>query len=135
VEHIGSTAVPGMPAKPILDLMPGVATPEDAQRCVEPIRSLGYEYKGEMEIPGRFYFVLRHNGLSMTHLHLFPTSHPEWQKHLRFRDYLRAHSEAAAEYARLKRELAGKFATQRQAYTNAKDAFIQSILLTAEFEK
>jgi GrpB-like predicted nucleotidyltransferase (UPF0157 family) len=125
VHHIGSTAVPGLAAKPVIDLMPVVRRFEDGSACVAPLQALGYESRGEHGIAGRHYFVL---GTPRSHqLHLFAADHPEVERHLLFRDYLRAHPDECAAYERLKRELAEKFGDDRQAYAAAKTPFCDRI--------
>ena len=125
VYHIGSTAIPGLAAKPIIDLMPVARRFEDGTACVTPLQSLGYQSRGEHGIVGRHYFV---RGAPRSHqLHLFAADHPEVERHLLFRDYLRAHPDACAAYERLKRELAEKFGDDRQAYAAAKTPFCDRI--------
>ena len=131
IEHIGSTAIPGMPAKPILDIMPGLRTFADGLKTIEPLPRLGYDYYGENGIPGRFYFGLRYEGRSVAHVHIFETDTENWERHLLFRDVLRAHPEVAAEYAALKQALALRFREARQAYTDANSAFIHSVVQQA----
>ncbi len=125
VEHIGSTSVPGLAAKPIIDMIVIVPDPTTGEKCIAPLVALGYAYRGENGIPGRFYFG---KGRPHTHhLHMYPRGHPEIERHLLFRDYLRAHPDAAREYAELKRALAEKFRNEREAYTEAKTDFVKSI--------
>lgn len=125
VEHVGSTSVPGLAAKPIIDIMVVVPDPATAQKAVEPLTVLGYDYRGELGIPGRFYFA---KGRPRSHhLHMYPRCHPEIARLLFFREYLRANPDAAHEYAKLKRALAEKFRDDREAYTEAKRDFIKSI--------
>ena len=98
IEHIGSTAVPGLPSKPIIDLLVGVPDLEEAkQRCIEPIRSLGYTYMPEYAswLPGELFFRKGPPGPWTHHVHLMEPSYPRWEALLVFRDYLRTHSEAA----------------------------------------
>ena len=131
VEHIGSTAVPGLAAKPVLDVMPGLRADEDGGRMVEPMAALGYEYRGEFGIPGRHYFtrpieddshVVKH------HVHAYPIGHPEWVRHLAFRDALRRDPLVATEYAQLKHALAARHHDDVEAYAAAKTAFIDRIV-------
>ena len=129
LHHVGSTAVPGLAAKPILDVM-GVVREITA---LDPLRAVfesgGWEWKGEFGIPGRRYLVKRDlQGIRSAHLHLFPSEHPEIARHLLFRDRLRARPEVAVEYARLKRDLAVRFRHDREGYSGAKHAFIHSVL-------
>jgi GrpB-like predicted nucleotidyltransferase (UPF0157 family) len=127
VEHIGSTAVPGLAAKPIIDLMPGLARPEDGLACVAPMEALGYEYRGAFGIPGRHYFPRQAEGERLAvHAHMFVVGHPEWTRHLLFRDYLRAHPRRMREYEALKRGLAERFRDERAAYTDAKSDFVRA---------
>lgn len=135
IEHIGSTAIPGMPAKPILDIMPGLRTHANGLRTIEPLRQLGYDYHGENGIPGRFYFVLRYEGRSVVHVHIFEIGTENWERHLLFRDVLRAHPEVVAEYAALKQTLALRFREDRQAYTDAKSALINSVVQQARLHE
>lgn len=129
VQHIGSTSIPGMPAKPILDISVAVANFEEATRCITLLEQLGYQYKGENGIPRRHYFV---KGEPRTHhLHMLEIGSEEWKHHLLFRDYLRAAPAIANEYARLKQTLATQFATDRETYQSGKDGFIQAVLLQA----
>lgn len=131
IEHIGSTAVSGLDAKPILDILAGVRTAEDAERCVVPLAQIGYEYRGEQGIAGRFYFRKGTGEVSTHHLNIVEMTSDFWQSHILFRDYLRQHADAAQEYGKLKRELAVTHKGNRPAYTEAKAAFIESALKKA----
>ncbi len=130
IEHVGSTAVPGLAAKPIIDIMVGVRRLEDAQQCMESLAGIGYIFQPDDTIPERVYFnkgpADRHR-----HLHMTELGGQFWQDHLLFRDYLRAHPDSAAAYAALKRELADRFTTDRIGYTDAKTEFIQSVVRKA----
>ncbi len=104
VEHIGSTAVPGLVAKPILDLLAGLQ-PLDVAPGVAAMEALGYEYLGEYGIPGREFF--RKGGDARTHhVHAVELGGPQWVRHVAFRDYLRAHPDEAARYGAAKRSAA-----------------------------
>lgn len=130
VQHVGSTAVPGLSAKAVLDIGVAVRNFDEAFAIVEPLEALGYTYRGEYGISRRHYFV---KGSPRTHhLHALEHSSLEWGNHLRFRDHLRAHSEAAAAYETLKLELARRFPRDREAYTGGKHTFIRAILNRAE---
>jgi len=128
VEHIGSTAIPGMPAKPIIDIMPGLDSCEDGVKTIEPLQQLGYEYFGENGIPGRFYFGLRYEQRSVIHVHIYEIGTENWDRHLIFRDFLRTHPMVAMQYAELKKELAVRYRNNRKAYTDGKGEFINSIV-------
>lgn len=126
VEHVGSTAVCGISAKPIIDIAVAVRETADAEKCVTPLRRIGYEYRGEQGIPGRYYFG---KGAPRTHhLHVAESGSDFWRSHLLFRDYLLRHRGAAVEYEELKRELAEKYKDNREAYTDGKTAFIEGVL-------
>ena len=135
IEHIGSTAVPNLSAKPILDIMPGVAAHADGMRTIEPLTRLGYEYAGENGIPGRYYFDLRYEQRTVVHVHIFEIGTENWLRHLLFRDYLCAHPDVAGQYAALKRDLALRYRYERAAYTDAKSEFINAVLSRARSER
>ena len=131
VHHVGSTSVPGLAAKPIMDIMPAVSGPRDGDNAVEPMTNLGYRYRGENELPGRFYFDKIVDGRTVVHCHMYPQCHSDARKLVAFRDRLRTHMETASEYERLKRELASKHRDDRVAYTDAKGAFIKETTASA----
>ena len=128
VEHIGSTAVPGLGAKPIIDLMVGVSGVEDAQRQIEALEGVGYEWRGET-VPGTLY--LRKAEPRRFNLHLTQWEGEFWLDHLLFRDFLRTHPEMARQYERLKRELMSQLASDPPAYNAAKTPFIEFIVQQA----
>jgi GrpB-like predicted nucleotidyltransferase (UPF0157 family) len=131
VEHIGSTAVAGLPAKPILDIMPGLRTFEEGLQTVAPLQALGYGYYGERGMAGRHHFDLRMAGRCVVHVHMFVIGTEDWCRHLVFRDALRAHADLAAQYAALKQSLAVRFRDDREAYTRAKGEFIHTVVCMA----
>ena len=125
VQHIGSTSIPGLVAKPIIDTMVGIASFEAATVCIKPLEQAGYEYRGENGIPRRHYFV---RGTPTTHhTHMFEIDTEDWSRHIRFRDKLRADPALAAEYARLKRQLWETHRDNRQAYQDGKTGFIARV--------
>lgn len=134
VEHIGSTAVPNLGAKPIIDIMVAVSHLSDAEKCIEPLEHIGYDYVPEYEdsMPERRYF---HKGEPPKeqhyHLHMVELACDFWKRHLLFRDYLRTHPEIAQEYYELKKRLANEYRSDREGYTDAKTSFIQSVVSTA----
>ncbi|MCM3902740.1 MAG: GrpB family protein [Pyrinomonadaceae bacterium] len=129
IEHVGSTAICGLSAKPVIDIAVAVREISDAEKCVMPLENIGYEYRGEYGIPGRHYFI---KGEPRTHhVHMVELSGNFWRTHLLFRDYLRRCPEVAKEYENLKKELAQKHAEDREAYTEGKAAFIGSVLEAA----
>ena len=128
-EHTGSTSIPGMAAKPILDILAGRATDEEREPAIRALEAAGYVYRGEQEIPGRDFF--RRGDPRRYHIHLAAVGSDFWRDHRAFRDYLRAHAGAAAEYAALKRDLAAKHPLDREAYIEGKTAFVKRILALA----
>ena len=138
VEHIGSTAVVGLGAKPIIDIMVAVTHLSDAERCIEPLRSIDYEYvpEHEVSIPERRYFRKGHPPKEQHyHLHMVERTSDFWKNHLLFRNYLRGHPEAVQEYCELKKMLAVKYCPHREAYTIAKTSFIESIVAKAKAKR
>ena len=128
VHHIGSTSVPGLAAKPILDVLPVAAGTAEALEAVSRMTALGYRYRGENGIAGRFYFDRVVEGRTVMHVHVFPAGHPEVRRHLVFRDHLRMNPDVAREYERMKRELAARYGDDRQTYTDSKAAFITGVI-------
>ena len=129
IEHIGSTAVPGLVAKPIVDLIAGVETMAMARSMAEPLREAGYTTSAEFNaaLTDRQWFMRWADGHRTHHLHIVVQDGPVWTRHLRFRDALRDSPVLAARYAALKAELAVRHPTDREAYTNAKTAFVSSL--------
>ena len=126
VEHIGSTSVPGLAAKPIIDILLVVRPFPLTLAQVDAVCGLGYFYKAEHGISGRQYFT-KQFWLGTHHLHAFSRGNPEIVRHLAFRDYLRVHPAVAREYESLKRELAERFRGRRESYTDAKTGFIRAV--------
>ena len=126
IEHVGSTAVPGLAAKPILDIRVGVGSLRDAECSIRPLEQLGYEFRGEAGLPGRLFF--RKGNPRTHHLHVTEIGSEFWERHLVFRDYLRAHPETARDYVQLKHDLADRFRRDRAAYTEAKTGFISEVV-------
>jgi GrpB-like predicted nucleotidyltransferase (UPF0157 family) len=129
VEHIGSTAICGIAAKPILDIM--VGTPQfDAEfPFVNNLEAIGYEYKGENGVPERHFFG---KGVPRTvHLNIVRYGGSFWLSHIAFRDHLRNNPDATLEYDQLKLSLANRFPNDRESYTNGKLAFVKRILVEA----
>ncbi len=131
IEHIGSTSVPGLAAKPIIDIFVGVRSLDDAQHCIAPLATAGYVFKPDDTIPGRRYFNKGPQD-NHRHLHMVELGGEIWQDQLLFRNYLRARPDMAAAYAALKRTLAETFHADREGYTDAKTHFIQLVLRAAK---
>ena len=145
VHHVGSTSIPGMPSKPILDIAVLLHEFEDGERCIEPLVSIGYFHKGvdEVDIPDDRFFLRGHppqeswaDGEEIrTHvLHMYTLDSPIRRNHFAFRDYLTTHPEVAAEYARLKLALAHSHPDDRTSYSAGKRSFITEVLAKAAEE-
>jgi len=127
VYHIGSTSIPGIKAKPILDFVIEVEDLDAIIRSTEILGELGYISKGEYGIPGRQFFTKDTDGERSHHLHIFQQGHPDIERHLVFRDFLRANPEAAHKYEVIKEKLAKRFPKESGSYTEAKSDFILSM--------
>lgn len=137
IEHFGSTAVPNLPAKPIIDILIGVEHLGEALSKVVPVlETMGYSYWADNPRKDVLFLVkgLPPNGPRTHHIHIAELDHETWER-LRFRDYLRVHAEEAQNYAKLKHDLASKFATDREAYTAAKTEYIRQVMVKAKQEK
>jgi GrpB-like predicted nucleotidyltransferase (UPF0157 family) len=130
IEHFGSTAVPGLAAKPIIDLLIGARSLSTAKQiAISPLESLGYAYWQDNPDPQRMFFVkgLPPNSPGTHHIHMVEPDSILWER-LLFRDYLRQHPDEAKNYGQLKRQLANRFTREREAYTQGKTEYIQSVM-------
>jgi GrpB-like predicted nucleotidyltransferase (UPF0157 family) len=130
VEHIGSTSVPGLAAKPVIDMLVGVPSLEAFEPLVEQLAFYGYEYIPEYErvLPDRRFFKRVVRDVRTHHVHVVQINGLYWRRYLKFRDNLRADAWLAARYADLKRRLAARFRFDRDAYTNGKSGFVEAVL-------
>jgi GrpB-like predicted nucleotidyltransferase (UPF0157 family) len=133
IEHIGSTAIPGIKAKPIIDIMVGVGDLAEVEKYLPLLEEIGYEDRGESGIAGRRYFRKGTSTISTHHLSIVKLGGNIWRRQILFRDYLRENAEAAREYGKLKKDLAIKFKNDRAAYTEGKTEFVDEILRAANF--
>jgi GrpB-like predicted nucleotidyltransferase (UPF0157 family) len=132
VHHIGSTAIQGIYAKPIIDLLVEVKDIVKVDGQSSSMESLGYEAMGELGIPGRRYFRKdNQEGVRTHHIHTFKVSSEQVKRHLAFRDYMIAHPEDAQRYSELKRRLAREYPTNIDGYMDGKDGFIKEMDLKA----
>lgn len=129
LEHVGGTAIPGMCAKPVLDMAAGRPPGTGAQEYIAALERAGYEHRGERGVAGREF--LCRGQPRVYHLHLVEEGGALWHDYLAFRDYLCAHAEAAHRFADQKRALAARFSRDREAYTIAKSALVREILRLA----
>ncbi len=127
VHHVGSTAVPGLEAKPIIDILAGVRSLKESQACFEPLARLEYMYAPYL-VEEMHWFCKPHPNRRTHHLHLVPVASNRYADELAFRDRLRELPELASEYAALKRRLASRFVDDRDAYTDAKSDFVRGVL-------
>lgn len=130
IAHIGSTAVPGLSAKPLLDIMVAIPSLADVTELEPRMTALGYVFHSRDTIPDRHFFIAGDGDLRRVNLSLVEPDSAYWRNHLAFRDALRTQPEVAANYARLKRELAAIFPEDRLAYTDAKGEFVARVLAT-----
>ena len=126
IHHIGSTAIPQMKAKPIIDILLEVTSLEILDQKAPMLEALGYEVMGEFGIPDRRYFRLDDSDGTRTHqIHAFETGVPNVVRHLAFGDYMRAHPSVAEEYGVLKERLANAHPHDRAVYVDGKDGFVK----------
>ena len=128
IHHIGSTAVPSLSAKPIIDIMGIVTDLAEVDRRKDALLALGYEYMGEFGIAGRRYLRKRIGNKRTHHVHIFQKDDRfSIERHLAVRDYLRAHEDEAKRYAALKQALAVRYPNDLGAYCDGKDAFMKEL--------
>lgn len=126
IHHIGSTAIPGTKAKPIIDILLEVTSLPALDEKTSAMEGLGYEAMGEFGIPGRRYFRRNNSaGIRTHHVHAFEVGTRHVVRHLAFREYMRAHPAIARAYGELKEGLAAAHATDDAAYAAGKDAFVK----------
>jgi GrpB-like predicted nucleotidyltransferase (UPF0157 family) len=128
IEHIGSTAIPGIYAKPILDLMAAVPCLNLSNEVLGDLGNIGYQHWKLDAIPGRLAFAKGTETVRTHHLSVCEVGSPFWISHVAFRDALRGDERLAEEYSTLKRRLALQFPHDRVAYTDAKEGFILSVI-------
>jgi len=130
IEHFGSTAVPGLPAKPVIDLLAGVRTMTEAEATTRPLAQAAYTTSAEFNesLTNRKWFMRWSNGHRTHHLHVVVHGGPVWTERLAFRDALRSNPSLAMRYAELKQALAAQLGGDREAYTDAKTEFVRSSL-------
>jgi GrpB-like predicted nucleotidyltransferase (UPF0157 family) len=125
IHHIGSTAIPGIHAKPIIDILVEVQDIERIDAFNQEMTERGYLPKGEFGIRGRRFFIKGTEEIRTHHVHVFQTGDREYERHLAFRDYLRAHPAEAQVYSRLKQELARRFPHDIDSYMAGKNDLIK----------
>jgi GrpB-like predicted nucleotidyltransferase (UPF0157 family) len=130
IEHVGSTAVPGLAAKPILDIDVLLHSASGFPQAIQHLGSLGYQHQGDLGVPGREAFRRPPHDIPH-HLYVLGPESREYIRHIRFRNHLRANPEDARAYERLKRRLAQQYRDNREVYGQAKTQFVEAILRRA----
>ena len=126
IQHVGSTAVPGLDSKPIIDIGIAIRHFEQGLDTIHAMAELGYNFRGEVGVPGRHFFI---NGRPRTHhVHMSEITNDDWLQRLKFRDILRNQPDIAKQYAELKTALAQQFPNDITAYSNGKTEFIRRIV-------
>lgn len=125
IHHFGSTSIPGISAKPIIDILLIVRNIEQVDMLNPQLAAMGYRGVGEYGIPGRRFFYKGSDELRTHHLHIYQNGSPHILRHLAFRDYMRTHPIPARAYARLKEQLATEFPENMEAYIAGKNAFVK----------
>ena len=133
VEHVGSTAVPGLAAKPVIDIAV-VRSPADVPEAIDRLRKLGYVHQGDKGIAGREAFMWPPH-MPRHHLYVVVAGSKPHADHVRFRDYLRTHPDVAHGYATFKKSLAEQHRNDRARYADAKAEFISRVLAAVEAEE
>lgn len=133
IQHVGSTAIPAVPAKPIIDIAVGVHSTKDVKKLVKPLKELGYKDAGWVGVPGVNFLFTKGPGSRRTHyLHVFKYNGVSWKNDLLFRDYIIKYRGRAKQYVKLKKRLAKSFADDRYKYTAAKAKFITDTIKKAK---
>ncbi|PKA40547.1 GrpB family protein [Rhizobium sullae] len=129
IQHFGSTAIPAIKAKPIIDILIGIRRFEDGATCIGPMERIGYDYAGADVVPNDHIFGRGIKGETRTHLaHIVEHNGYNWKRNILFRDRLRSNPALVKAYEELKIDLARKYAENRAAYTASKKAFIDKVV-------
>ncbi|MGO1368844.1 MAG: GrpB family protein [Senegalia sp. (in: firmicutes)] len=132
IQHVGSTSLEGLSAKPIIDIAIGVDSILEGYKCIEPFEQLGYVYKGEAGISGRLFFSKGDVHTTKHHVHVEKIDSINWLNQILFRDYLRIDDDVRDEYDKLKKKLSLEYANDREIYTLEKADFILNIIEQAK---
>lgn len=128
IEHVGSTAIPGIFAKPVIDIAIMVKSIKSPAKLIKLLENLGYEYKQDDDVPGRLFFTKGPENKRTHYIHVVKLKSGEWKNLILFRDYLLKSKEAVRQYNKLKKKLAKSYAQDRKLYTSGKDKFIKTVL-------
>lgn len=132
ISHGGSTAIPNIPAKPIIDMFAVVSSLKKVETIREDLEKMGYEYSGREDVKERILYRKGKPELQTHHLHFVEKESNEWKNHMLIRDYFLKYPNMAKGYAKLKLLLAKKYPNDRKAYTEGKDTFIKSVIQKAK---
>ncbi|WP_352169698.1 GrpB family protein [Proteiniborus sp. MB09-C3] len=135
MQHVGSTSIPGLESKPIIDIVIGVKKLDDGFNCIEPLANLGYQYKGSLGESKRFFFSKGDEKNKTHHVHIVEYGDKNWENQILLRDYLLQNKDAKDEYETLKRTLAKEYADDRETYASKKVEFILETIKQARMEK
>jgi len=134
IEHVGSTSIEGMDAKPIIDIIVALKSLDKTKAFVPVLQTLGYNHKEDDDVPERVFFVKGSRSKRTYHLSLTELASGYWRAHILFRDYLQTLGDVAEEYRQLKRALAEQYPDDRGSYTAGKERFIERVLKLAATE-
>ncbi|MFY0758818.1 GrpB family protein [Metabacillus dongyingensis] len=132
IEHIGSTSVKGLGAKPILDIMIGVKNLTEVDKFIKPLKQIEYEYVFHKEFPGRRFFRKGQWRAGTHHLHIYEYKSEFWINNILFRNYLIDYPDIKLQYNELKKDLSVRYKSDRVGYTNAKAPFITNVISLAK---
>ena len=135
ISHGGSTAIPNIPAKPIIDMFAVVPSLTIVESIKNELENMGYHYRGEEGVPGRILFAKGNEENRTHHLQLVEKDNDQWKNHLLIKNYYLKHPEVAENYAKLKQILAEKYPNDRVSYGKGKADFIKSVIESAKKEK
>ena len=127
IQHVGSTAIPGISAKPIIDILVGLKNIFEAEHFISKFEEKSYEFRPNASTQDRILYIKGGENFRTHHIHVVQYDSNEWNRMIRFRDYLRENSNVALEYKELKEELAVKFPDNREEYTKGKENFVKQI--------
>ncbi len=133
IQHVGSTSIPGVKSKPIIDIAIGVESLKDRDTCIKPLEEMGYQYKNDSGVKGRYFFVKGSEDNRTHYIHLVKLNSEQWKNFIFFRDYLRKNKKAVEKYNILKEKIAEKYKDDRDTYTLRKSIFIKKVI--KEFKK
>ena len=137
IEHIGSTSVPGLIAKPIIDIGVLLSDPSEFPELTRALASIGWIYRGNKGTGrgGRLFVFESEPFVRTHHLHAYWSATPDWERYLRFNNALRKHAELRMQYGLLKSDLAKRFPDDQNAYMDAKSEFVEQVLSLAESDQ